>query len=149
MCRRRTSPATCCASGRGIAYAAYFIAIDRVRATVAPLPLLALATTCGALALLPVAALSGPLLPHDWTPLILLALGSQVIGQGLIVFAVGYLPPMIVGLTLLVQPAISATIGSMRYGEAIGPSELGGMALVALALVLVRLPARRRGPATA
>ena len=129
--------------GAGVAYAAYFIAIDRVRGTVAPLPLLALATTFGALALLPVAVLTGPIWPHDWTPLILLAIGSQVIGQGLIVFAVGYLPPMVVGLTLLVQPAIAATIGSWRYGEAIGPAELGGMALVAVALVLVRLPARR------
>ena len=128
--------------GAGTAYAAYFIAVDRVRATVAPLPLLTLATGFGAAALLPVAALTGPLLPHDWTPLVLLALGSQVVGQGLIVFAVGYLPPMVIGLTLLVQPAIAATIGSLRYGETIGPAELGGMALVALALVLVRLPAR-------
>ena len=129
--------------GAGTAYAAYFIAVDRVRASVAPLPLLALATAFGAVALLPVAALTGPLMPHDWTPLVLLALGSQVVGQGLIVFAVGYLPPMVVGLTLLVQPAIGATIGSLRYHEAIGPAEIGGMALVALALVLVRLPARR------
>jgi len=129
--------------GAGIAYAAYFIAVDRVRATVAPLPLLAMATAFGALALWPVAALTGPVMAHDWTPLILLALGSQVIGQGLIVFAIGHLPPLVVGLTLLVQPAIGATIGAWRYGEVVGPAELGGMALVALALVLVRLPARR------
>lgn len=129
--------------GAGVAYAAYFIAVDRVRASVAPLPLLALATTFGAVALLPVAALTGPLLPHDWTPLVLLALGSQVIGQGLIVFAIGYLPPLVVGLTLLVQPAIAATIGMVRYGEALGPAEVGGMVLVALALVLVRLPSQR------
>ena len=129
--------------GAGVAYAAYFIAVDRVRATVAPLPLLTVATAFGALALLPVAALTGPIFPGDWTPLVLLALGSQVVGQGLIVFAVGYLPPMVVGLTLLVQPTIAATIGSLRYGEPIGPAELGGMALVAVALVLVRLPPRR------
>lgn len=129
--------------GAGVAYAAYFIAVDRVRASVAPLPLLALATTLGAVALLPVAALTGPLLPHDWTPLVLLALGSQVIGQGLIVFAIGYLSPLVVGLTLLVQPAIAATIGMVRYGEALGPAEVGGMVLVALALVLVRLPSQR------
>ncbi len=130
--------------GAGTAYAAYFIAVDRVRATVAPLPLLAWATTFGALALLPVAALTGPILPHDWTVLVVLALGSQVVGQGLIVFAVGYLPPMVIGLTLLVQPAIAATIGALRYGEGVGPAELGGMALVAVALVLVRLPATSR-----
>jgi len=134
--------------GAGVAYAAYFVAVDRVRARIAPLPLLALATTFGALVLLPVAVLSGPIVPHDWTPVVLLALGSQVIGQGLIVFAIGYLPPMVVGLTLLVQPAIAATIGAVRYGERIGPIELGGMALVALALVLVRLPVRRSAAAS-
>ena len=86
-------------------------------------------------------------MPRDWSALILLALGSQVVGQGLIVFAVGYLSPMVIGLTLLVQPAIAATIGSWRYGEAVGPVELGGMALVATALVLVRLSPGAR-PAT-
>ena len=127
--------------GAGVAYAAYFIAVDRVRASVPPLPLLALATAFGAVALLPLAVLTGPIWPGDWTPLVLLALGSQVLGQGLIVFAVGYLPPIVVGLTLLVQPAISATIGAYRFGEVLGPAEFGGMALVAIALVLVRLPA--------
>ncbi len=128
--------------GAGIAYTGYFIALDRVRATVAPLPLLAWATLFGALALLPLAA-AGRFWPGDWTPLVLLALGSQVVGQGLVVFAVGYLPPLVIGLTLLVQPAIAATIGAWRFGEAPGAAELGGMALVALALVLVRLPGRR------
>ncbi len=130
--------------GAGAFYAGYFIAVDRVRGSVAPLTLLMLATLAGAVATLPLAALGpGAFWPHDWTPLVLLALGSQVIGQGLIVFAVGYLPPLVVGLTLLIQPAISATIGSLRFGEALTPVDLAGMALVAAALVLVRLPARR------
>ena len=127
--------------GAGAFYALYFIAVDRVRAGVKPMTLLAVATAVGAAALLPV-VLGGTLVPHDWTPLILLALGSQVIGQGLIIFAAGYLPPLVIGLTLLVQPAISAVIGSLRFGEALAPIDLGGMALVALALVLVRLPGR-------
>ncbi len=127
--------------GAGAFYALYFIAVDRVRAGVAPMTLLAVATAVGAAALLPV-VVGGTLVPHDWTPLILLALGSQVIGQGLIIFAAGYLPPLVIGLTLLVQPAISAMIGSLRFGEALAPVDLGGMALVALALVMVRLPGR-------
>jgi len=131
----------------GAFYAAYFIVVDRVRAQVAPLTLLAMATAFGAIALLPAAlAMTEPgtgFWPHDWTPLILLALGSQVIGQGLIIFAMGYLPPLVIGLTLLVQPAISATIGALRFGEGVSGVEALGMALVATALVLVRLPSRR------
>ena len=129
--------------GAGVAYAGYFIALDRARASVAPLLILALATLAGAVALLPLAAAGGAFWPHDWTPLVLLALGSQVVGQGLIVFAVGYLPPLVIGLTLLIQPAISATIGALRFGETVGPAEAAGMALVAAALVLVRVPSRR------
>ncbi len=129
--------------GAGVAYTGYFIALDRVRGSVAPLSLLVVATVFGALALLPVAVLAGPWWPHVWWPLVLLALGSQVVGQGLVVFAVGHLPPLVIGLTLLVQPAIAATIGALRYGERLGPAELAGMVLVAVALVLVRLPSRQ------
>ncbi len=133
--------------GAGAFYAAYFIAVDRVRARVKPLTLHALATLFGAITLLPVAlamtAKGAVFWPHDWTPLVLLAIGSQVVGQGLIIFAIGYLPPLVVGLTLLIQPAISATIGALRFGEGVSATEAAGMALVAAALVLVRLPGRR------
>jgi drug/metabolite transporter (DMT)-like permease len=107
-------------------------------------PLLALATGFGGIALLPPAlALSGDSFwPTDWTPLLLLALGSQVIGQGLVVFAVGHLRPLVVGLTLLVQPAVAATIGALNFGEIPGLAEITGAALVVVALVLVRLPER-------
>lgn len=140
--------------GAGAFYAAYFIAVDRVRAQVAPLTLHALATLFGALALLPVAWIAtrgdgAAFWPRDWTPLVVLAIGSQVVGQGLIIFAVGYLPPLVIGLTLLIQPAISATIGSLRFGEGVGATQAVGMALVAAALVLVRLPSRRAGPSAA
>lgn len=134
--------------GAALLYTAYLIVVDRLRGTVPALPLLTLATLFGGLALLPFAlAMSGSqgFLPHDWTPLVLLALGSQVIGQGLIVFAVGHLKPLVVGLTLLVQPAIAATIGALRFGEIPGVAELCGAALVVAALVLVRWPERHRG----
>lgn len=130
--------------GAGGFYAGYFIAINRVRDSVAALPVLLLVTGFGAAALLPAAATvpGGPFWPTDWTPLLLLALGSQVFGQGLIVFAVGHLRPVVVGLTLLVQPLIAGLVGVLRFGEVPGPAEIGGAALVGLALILVRLPGR-------
>ena len=129
--------------GAALLYTAYLLTIDRVRDTVAALPLLVLSTVAAALALFPLAVTSGAFWPGDWTPLLLLALGSQVIGQGLVVYAVGHLTPLVIGLTLLVQPAISATIGALRFGETPGPAEITGALLVVAALVLVRLPETR------
>ena len=74
--------------------------------------------------------------------MLLLALGSQVIGQGLLVYAIGALPPLVVGLALLSQPAISALIGWFVYRETLSPLDWIGAAAIALALVLVRLPDR-------
>ena len=127
--------------GAALLYTGYLIVIDRLRGRVPVFPLLALATGFGAAALLPVALmLPGNFWPHDWTPLVALALGSQVIGQGLVVFAVGHLRPIVVGLALLVQPAVAAVIGLLRFGEVPGVPEIAGAALVVVALVLVRLP---------
>jgi drug/metabolite transporter (DMT)-like permease len=80
--------------------------------------------------------------PHDWTPLIIFALSSQVIGQGLLVYSIGTLPPLVVGLALLTQPVISAAIGWFAYGEGLSATDAIGAAAIAAALVLVRLPER-------
>ena len=139
--RHLTGDLACLAAA--VLYTGYLLVIDRLRGRVAALPLLALATLAGALWLLPAAlAAPGRFWPGDWTWVVLLAFGSQVVGQGLIVFAIGHLRPLVVGLTLLVQPAIAATIGALRFGEVPGPPEIAGAALVVAALVLVRWPAR-------
>lgn len=132
--------------GAALFYTVYLLIIDRLRDTVPVFPLLALSTGFGAAGLLPVAwVLAGDAFwPIDWTPLVLLALGSQVIGQGLIVFAIVHLRPLVAGLALLVQPAVGATIGALRFGEVPGAAEIAGAALVVAALVLVRLPDRPR-----
>jgi drug/metabolite transporter (DMT)-like permease len=127
----------------GLLYTGYLIAVQRARGSIQPLPLLFLASAFGALMLLPVPLLLGErVIPDGWTALFLLALGSQVLGQGLLVYAIGALPPLVVGLTLLTQPAISALIGWLAYGETLRPLDWLGAAAIAAALVLVRLPDR-------
>jgi drug/metabolite transporter (DMT)-like permease len=123
-------------------YTVYLVAIEKVRGTLEALPALVLATFAAALALAPLAA-TGVFWPQDWTPILGLAIGSQVIGQGLIVYAVRHLSPLVVGLALLVQPAISAVVGAIRFGEVPGPWEIAGAGLVVAALVIARLPSRR------
>jgi drug/metabolite transporter (DMT)-like permease len=49
---------------------------------------------------------------------------------------------LVVGLTLLTQPAISALIGWLVYDETLKPLDWLGGAAIAAALVLVRLPDR-------
>lgn len=130
----------------GLFYAVYLVLIARARDGLAPLPLLALSTAAGVLPLLAIAwALGESIRPGDWTPLVALAFGSQVFGQGLMVFALGRLSPLVVGLGLLTQPVVAATLGWSVFGERLSAVDWVGAALIAVALVLVTLtpvPAR-------
>lgn len=131
----------------GLLYAGYLIAVERARNELAPLPLLFLSSAIGAAMLLPFSlALGEQIIPDDWTFAIILAISSQVIGQGLLVYAIGALPPLIVGLALLTQPAISALAGWAAYGETLQPLDWAGAVAIAAALVLVRLPQKSLQP---
>jgi drug/metabolite transporter (DMT)-like permease len=132
----------------GLLYAGYLIAVERAREKLAPVPLLFLASAFGAAMLLPFSLLLGEtIIPDNWTFVVVLAISSQVLGQGLLVYAIGALPPLVVGLTLLTQPAISAIVGWVVYGETLQPFDWIGAAAIATALVLVRLPQRGLQPA--
>jgi len=127
----------------GLLYAGYLIAVQHGRGSLKPLPLLFLSSAFGAAMLLPLSlALGEQIIPHDWTYVLLLALASQVLGQGLLVYGIGHIPPLVVGLVLLTQPAISAFVGWGTYGETLAPADLLGAAAIGAALVLVRLPER-------
>jgi drug/metabolite transporter (DMT)-like permease len=127
----------------GLLYGGYLIFVERGRTSLQPLPLLILATAFSVPILLAISfGLGEQIWPHDWTPLIIFALSSQVIGQGLLVYSIGTLPPLVVGLALLTQPAISAAIGWFAYGERLSATDLVGAVAIAAALVIVRLPER-------
>jgi drug/metabolite transporter (DMT)-like permease len=57
------------------------------------------------------------------------------------IYALGKLSPLVVGIALLIQPVVAGAVGWIVYGETLGAPDLVGIALVAAALVLVR-----RGP---
>jgi drug/metabolite transporter (DMT)-like permease len=127
----------------GIFYTFYLIAVDRARRAMPPFPVLAIATAAGALPLLLFALVLGEtVLPGDWTPVVTLSLSSQVIGQGLLVYAMGHLSPIVVGLGLLTQPVVAALIGWLAYQERLSAGDWIGGILVCAALVLIRLPGR-------
>ena len=78
--------------------------------------------------------------------LIGLALASQVLGLGLMIYAIGHLSPLVVGIALLTQPIVAGTVGWIVYGERLGVPDLIGAVLVAIALVLVRAGGSRVAP---
>lgn len=123
----------------GILYAVYFILMARARAAMPPLPALALSTLASVIPLIGFALLLGEkVMPEHWTPLIGLALASQVLGQGMMIYALGKLSPLVIGIALLIQPVVAATVGWIAYDERLALADLAGALLVAAALVLVR-----------
>jgi len=127
----------------GLLYTGYLILVERTRGQLQPLPLLFLASLFGALFLLPAAlAANEQVIPADWTGLFALALCSQVIGQGMLVYALGHVPPLVVGVAMLTQPALSALLGWIYYGEAFTARDWIGAAMIVGALILVRMKER-------
>lgn len=128
----------------GFFYACYLVAVDRARGTMGHWPVLAIATGAGAPVLLFIAWVMGEtIIPGDWSAVVLLAITSQVLGQGLLVYAIGHISPVVVGIGLLTQPAVAATIGWLVFGERLSAGDVIGAILVCVALVLIRLPERK------
>lgn len=127
----------------GLFYTVYLLAMIRARASTESWMALAIASTAAAAVMLPAALLAGErIMPGDWTPLIVLALSSQVVGQGLLTFAMPHFSPLVIGLALLLQPALSAATGWIVFDEAMTLLDFVGSAMVMAALVLVRLAER-------
>lgn len=127
----------------GALYTAYLLIVQDVRRGMDSWSVLAVSSLASAPPLLACALWLGEtIMPGDWTPLIILALSSQLVGQGLLTYAIGWFSPLVLGLSLLLQPAVSAVLGWMLFGEWLSVTDMVGTAAVAAALVLVRLPVR-------
>lgn len=123
----------------GICYTFYLVAVDKARSALPPWTTLSWSVVAGIPLLLVVAfALGEPVWPHLWWPLFGIAVGSQIIGQGLILFAVNRVSALVVGLMLLLQPIVGAVIGWVVYGEALTLPDYIGAVAIALAVLLVR-----------
>ncbi|MBS0481371.1 MAG: DMT family transporter [Proteobacteria bacterium] len=123
----------------GLLYAGYILLMKRPRETLGNWAILTWSSLAGAPVLLAFALVLGePIWPSQWWPLIGLALVSQVIGQGLLIFSLRHFSAMVFGLALLCQPAIAVAVGWLAFGEVLGWPDFLGMALVAAALALAR-----------
>ncbi len=123
----------------GFLYTFYILLAQRARADLGGWTVLVYASLAGLPLLLSTALILGePVWPTDWTPIIVLAFTSQVVGQGLLVYALRHFSAFIIGLALMTQPALAVLVGWMVFGEVLSGLDLLGMALVGAGLVLAR-----------
>jgi drug/metabolite transporter (DMT)-like permease len=128
----------------GLLYAVYLLSLQGARGFSGSWGLLVWVSVFACPVLLATAlALGEPVWPTDWTPVVILFVSSQLIGQGLMVFSLGHFPPLVIGLTLLTQPAIAAIIGYSVFGEVLTVLDIVGMILLGSALVVARVAQRR------
>ncbi|MFB0612579.1 DMT family transporter [Aurantiacibacter poecillastricola] len=131
----------------GLLYAGYLILLQDARKTLGSWSLLALSTSASVAVLLVAAQVLGePFWPTDWGPVVMLAISSQLVGQGLLVYALKLFEPLAIGIALLTQPAVAALIGWVIFGEWLVPLDILGIVLVGSALVLARVTAPRAPP---
>lgn len=127
----------------GVLYTAYLLIVQGARGRLDSWSVLAVSSVASAPPLLACALLLGErIMPGDWTPLVVLALSSQLVGQGLLTYAISWFTPLVLGLSLLLQPAVSAVLGWVLFGEWLSVTDMVGTMAIAAALVLVRLPSR-------
>jgi drug/metabolite transporter (DMT)-like permease len=117
-----------------IFYAGYQLVVKNARSAYSTARLMAWSTTVTGIALLPFALWSpGAFLPAyaaGWLPLLALALVAQIGGQTVIAYAFAHLPASLSSVSLLIQPLTAAVAAWLIFGEAIGPVQMAGGALL-------------------
>jgi len=128
----------------GLLYAGYLILLKDARKDLGGWSVLTWSSLSSAVILLAIAVIAGEaIVPGDWRPVIGLAVSSQLIGQGLLVYALRHFSPLVIGVALLCQPAVAALAGWLSFGEVLAPMDMAGIALVGSALVLARISSPR------
>lgn len=147
----RFSPTTLRGDLFGVAtavfYAGYLLSVRAARTRGWPTAsIMAVSGAVTAVALLPVALLSGetllPLTPRGWGLLVGLAVVSHLGGQSLIAYALAGLPASFASVALLVQPATAAGAAWFLLGEPLSGGQLVGGLLVLAGILLARRESR-------
>jgi drug/metabolite transporter (DMT)-like permease len=126
--------------GTAVFYGAYMIVVARLATTYGTGALM-LRTTLIFTVLLAPLMIGQKILPddlHGWALLIGLAISAQVVGQGLIAYALGRLPATFSSLALLLQPFAAATYAGALLGERLSLVQIAGGVIVLAAIVLAQ-----------
>lgn len=124
----------------GLLYAGYLLLLLDARKGLGSWTVLTWSAVGSVPVLLAVAlALGEPFWPGNWGPVVGLAISSQLVGQGLLVYALRHFSALVIGIALLTQPALAGLVGWLYFGEVLSVVDFIGVALVGSALVLARL----------
>jgi drug/metabolite transporter (DMT)-like permease len=124
--------------GTAAFYAGYMIVVARMGTTYGTGAIM-LRTTLIFTVLLAPLMIGQKLLPdtaHGWLLLLGLAVIAQVVGQGLIAYALAHLPASFSSLGLSVQPLATAVYAAWLLGERLAPVQIAGGVIVLAAIAL-------------
>jgi drug/metabolite transporter (DMT)-like permease len=126
--------------GAACFYAGYILVVTRLRASHSTGSVMFLSTLVYSALLLPLALLQPfiPATPHGWRVLIGCALIGQLLGQGLIAYALAHLPPTFSAVALSGQVVAAAAYAWLLLGERLMPLQLAGGLVVLVAIALAR-----------
>ena len=88
-----------------------------------------------------VALVGGVAGPAGWPAdgwLVLLALGSQVVGWSLLTSSIAKLPAALTSVALLIQPALGMAWGALLLDEPVGPAQFAGAAVLLVGIVIAQ-----------
>ncbi len=123
-------------------YAGYILSIGRLRARFSTIRIMIWSTASAALCMLPLALVFEadfmPVALFGWAMLAGLALISHAGGQGLIIYALAFLPPAFSSLTLLLQPVVAAILAWLLLSEPVGAMQAIGGAIVLIGILVAR-----------
>lgn len=129
-----------------IFYAAYILAVSRLRARFPTLTIMALSSLSTAVFLAPVVWLSGASIIAEtwagWAVVLGLAWISHSGGQSLIAYALAHLPAAFSSVALLLQPVVAAFLAWIILAEPLGKVQAFGIAIVLAGIFLARRGSR-------
>lgn len=126
----------------GALYGAYLMALGHARRRSSTITVMAWTSLVSSVVLLPLALLSGeallPETPRGWAVLLGLAIVVQVVGHGMIGWAMAHLATPFAAVTLLINPIATMYFAWLILAEPIGPPQFIGGAIVLTGIFLAR-----------
>lgn len=123
-------------------YAGYLLVLNRARKKFTAFSSMAISTFASMLTLLAITSLSGELaMPQTemaWIILFALAVLAHIVGQGLIAYALPYLPVTFSSTALLIQPMVAAMAGWFFFSEYLDFSQIIGMLIALVGIFLAK-----------